>query len=370
MCLMHSHHQKCMNFVPGSTSSSRFQATFMTDQHRQDSPFSHPGYPFPGAGSVNTPTLPLPQQSPGVPFPQGIVMNASFPTNPNMIPFPQMVPSQGMMPMQGMFPFPQMSVPRSPVMPGALPTQMPSPAPRPPSVEIGIPSCTVYVQNLDDHLNPKHTLIPALKRLFTPFGRVRRITCKRSLLVKGQAWIEFSTIDEATEAIKTLQSKKLFQKSMILRYARSKPFWLAKREGTLEQERRRRDQAKMERARFPRLTRRQLLAQMSKNPAMLPVLLNPSTTHPAIHPGLATDVGPPNKTLFLQGIPEGVTEAELNNLYKRFPGFDEVRAVPNRADVAFVEFGTEMQAAVARGTTDNLIMRPNQPAIRVIFARR
>ena len=115
---------------------------------------------------------------------------------------------------------------------------------------------------------------------------------------------------------------------MIIRYARSKSFWLAKAEGTLEQEKRRRDQAKMDRARFPRLTRRQLLAQMAKNPAMFPVMMNPTPPNFAMNPGLAIDAGLPNKTLFLQGIPEGVTEGELSNLYKRFPGFDEVRAVP------------------------------------------
>lgn len=303
-------------------------------------------------------------------FPQGATTNGPFPPSPNMM-FPQMGMMQpGMMPMQGMLPPPHVGMPRLPTIPGAVPNQVSPAAPRIPSIEVGIPSSTVYVQNLDDRLNPKYSLVPALKKLFKPFGRVRRVTCKRSLLVKGQAWIEFGHVEEATAAIKSLQSTRLFQKTMIVRYARSKSFWLAKKEGTLQQERRRRDQAKMERIRFPRLTRRQLLAQMAKNPAMLPVMLNPSASNSAMNPNLAIDAGLPNKTLFLQGIPEGVTEGELSNLYKRFPGFDEVRAVPNRSDVAFVEFGTEMQAAVARGATDNLVMRPNQPPIRAIFARR
>ena len=348
----------------------------MGDQHHRQRgpPFSQQQqYPFPGMPNTNMPP-PFPQQqsygTQGMTFPQGAIINGSFPPSPNMMP-PQMGMMQpGMMPPQGMFYSPQMGMSRPQMMSGAMPGQVPVAAPRTPSVEVGIPSCTVYVQNLDDRLNPKYSLVPALKKLFKPFGNVRRVTCKRSLLVKGQAWIEFDNIQEAAAAIKALQSTRLFQRTMIIRYARSKSFWLAKKEGTLEQEKRRRDQTKMERARFPRLTRRQLLAQMAKNPAMLPVMLNPSAVNSALNPGLVIDAGLPNKTLFLQGVPEGVTEGELSNLYKRFPGFDEVRAVPNRADVAFVEFGTEMQAAGARGATDNLVMRPGQPAIRVIFARR
>lgn len=81
------------------------------------------------------------------------------------------------------------------------------------------------------------------------------------------------------------------------------------------------------------------------------------------------DVGLPNKTLFLTGIAPDVNEAELTALFRRYPGFDEVRRVPNRPDVAFVEYGSEVQAAAARSATDNLQLRPGA-AVRVTFARR
>ena len=166
------------------------------NQQQQGSPFSRQP-PFPGMPHMGMPSTFSPQQPGGMPGmipPQGGMMSSlPFPASPNMMP-------PGMMHTQGMLFSPQMGMPRLPLipgaippnqlLPGAIPMQAPA-APRTPSVEIGIPSSTVYVQNLDDRLNPKYTLVPALKKLFAPFGRVRRVTCKRSLLVKGQAWIEF-----------------------------------------------------------------------------------------------------------------------------------------------------------------------------------
>uniref|UniRef100_A0A0E9X0U2 RRM domain-containing protein n=1 Tax=Anguilla anguilla TaxID=7936 RepID=A0A0E9X0U2_ANGAN len=38
----------------------------------------------------------------------------------------------------------------------------------------------------------------------------------------------------------------------------------------------------------------------------------------------------------------------LSMLFNQFPGFKEVRLVPGRHDIAFVEFDTEGQAGVAR----------------------
>lgn len=84
-----------------------------------------------------------------------------------------------------------------------------------------------------------------------------------------------------------------------------------------------------------------MLAQAMANPAMA-AMMNPATSNPSLNvanlpyqtagvapvpPSLGTggifvsgtsiDVGLPNKTLFIQGIPPSVNEAELIALYKR-----------------------------------------------------
>uniref|UniRef100_A0A672S704 U2 small nuclear ribonucleoprotein B''-like n=2 Tax=Sinocyclocheilus grahami TaxID=75366 RepID=A0A672S704_SINGR len=57
---------------------------------------------------------------------------------------------------------------------------------------------------------------------------------------------------------------------------------------------------------------------------------------------------PPNYILFLNNLPEETNEMMLSMLFNQFPGFKEVRLVPGKHDIAFVEFESEAQAGVAK----------------------
>ncbi len=82
------------------------------------------------------------------------------------------------------------------------------------------------------------------------------------------------------------------------------------------------------------------------------------------------DVLLPNKVLFVQNVPTGFPIAALKEQFKRFPGLMDVRGVPNRLDLAFVEFETEAQAGAARQIVDRSELVPGQPPVRVSFARK
>lgn len=257
-------------------------------------------------------------------------------------------------------------------------------------IEVGMPNPTVYISNLDDRLNPKRVLIPSLRALFEPFGRILRITCRRALLMKGQAWIEMDTLESAQTALSSLQGRRLFNacggKSMILKYARAQSLRQAARAGRARQARDAIAKRRKERAMAgPRVSKRAALSQAMANPALMAVLLasnfngpsSPALNHlgaAAVSSGaLMQDIGLPNKTLFLQNLPfsdESQTAALTKAWFARFPGFDEVRAIPGRPDVAFVEFGTEVQAAQARAASDGQPLVPNTPGIRATFARK
>lgn len=56
---------------------------------------------------------------------------------------------------------------------------------------------------------------------------------------------------------------------------------------------------------------------------------------------------PPNKTLFVQNLPDDITEATLVPLFQALPGFVEVRLVPGKKGIAFVEFQNEIQSGAA-----------------------
>jgi len=72
---------------------------------------------------------------------------------------------------------------------------------------------------------------------------------------------------------------------------------------------------------------------------------------------------PPNHVLFVENLPEQCNEMMLSMLFQQFPGFREVRLVPNKKGIAFVEFGNEIEAGVAMNglqgfkiTTENVMI--------------
>jgi hypothetical protein len=53
----------------------------------------------------------------------------------------------------------------------------------------------------------------------------------------------------------------------------------------------------------------------------------------------------------------------------QFPGFKEVRLVPGRADIAFVEYETDANAVEAKTKLDGFQIKPDQ-ALSVSFAKK
>jgi len=79
---------------------------------------------------------------------------------------------------------------------------------------------------------------------------------------------------------------------------------------------------------------------------------------------------PPNKILFLQNLPENVTKDQLTALFSqydsfcrshvihinnvlRYPNLYEVRLIPTKKDIAFVEYMDENSASVAKDALHN-----------------
>lgn len=77
----------------------------------------------------------------------------------------------------------------------------------------------------------------------------------------------------------------------------------------------------------------------------------------------------PNKILFLDGLPEQTTELMLQMLFQQFMGYKEVRLVPGRADIAFVEFEDEAQSAVAMDALQGFKVTPTH-SMKITFARK
>lgn len=71
-------------------------------------------------------------------------------------------------------------------------------------------------------------------------------------------------------------------------------------------------------------------------------------TGPAAAAVVPDEYLPPNKILFVQNLPDDSDAVTLTNLFGRFEGFREVRMVPGRRGIAFVEYENEAGAIAAR----------------------
>jgi U2 small nuclear ribonucleoprotein B'' len=77
---------------------------------------------------------------------------------------------------------------------------------------------------------------------------------------------------------------------------------------------------------------------------------------------------PPNKILFLQNVPEEYDVEALSTIFGRFEGFREVRTVPGRAGIAFVEYDAEQGAISAKENTAGMSL--GDKTIKVTYQRQ
>uniref|UniRef100_A0A1A8QK04 Metadherin b n=3 Tax=Nothobranchius TaxID=28779 RepID=A0A1A8QK04_9TELE len=82
-------------------------------------------------------------------------------------------------------------------------------------------------------------------------------------------------------------------------------------------------------------------ANAAKKPSAVSVV-------PVQTPAAQVPDNPPNHILFLTNLPEETNEMMLSMLFNQFPGFKEVRLVPGKHDISFVEFESDSQAGIAK----------------------
>lgn len=210
------------------------------------------------------------------------------------------------------------------------------------------PNQTIYVNNLHEKLN-KQELKKCLHAMFSQFGKILDVVALKTYRLRGQAWVVFADAAAATSALRQMQGFPFFDKPIRIEYARGKSDAVSKLEGTYRPDK--------ERAKKNAAARESI-----KKRAATSV---PGAPRPRAGPDGAA---PPNKILFVQGLPEATTDAMLGLLFQQFPGFREVRMVEARPGIAFVEFDNEMQSGVALSGLQGFKVTPTN-AMSISFAK-
>ncbi|KAL4225433.1 hypothetical protein ACF0H5_016123 [Mactra antiquata] len=241
------------------------------------------------------------------------------------------------------------------------------------------PNHTIYINNLNEKIK-KDALKKSLYAIFSQFGQILDIVALKTLKMRGQAFVIFKDINSSTNALRSMQGFPFYDKPMRIQYSKKDSDMVAKMKGTfverpkkqkkeeevpVETKKRKRGQANAARERAAREQAIQPTQPVVQQPA--PTQVQPSSGPPAAPASIPEQ--PPNQILFLTNLPEETNEMMLSMLFNQFPGFKEVRLVPGRHDIAFVEFETETQSAAAKDALQGFKITPSN-AMKISFAKK
>ncbi|RKP38209.1 hypothetical protein BJ085DRAFT_21104 [Dimargaris cristalligena] len=212
-----------------------------------------------------------------------------------------------------------------------------------------VPNSTLYLSNLNEKIKIP-ALKEALRKLYEPHGKIVEIVAHGNLRMRGQAFVVFEDEEAATKALEATKQTILFDKPILVQYARTNSFSTVKRKALAETNedgtKEKRDQE-----------RQAALEMLKHNPYAFAMGGGgvPMVPPGALAPGAEGMGGqmpgggmpppaPPNKILFLQNLTSEITETMLRELFEKYDGFMEVRLVPGKSDIAFVEYEEESQA--------------------------
>ncbi|XP_068582667.1 U2 small nuclear ribonucleoprotein B'' [Cebidichthys violaceus] len=194
------------------------------------------------------------------------------------------------------------------------------------------PNHTIYINNINDRVK-KEEMKRSLYALFSQFGQIIDIVAMKTMKMRGQAFVVFKELAASTNALRQLQGFPFYNKPMRIQYAKTDSEVIAKVKGTYGDKEKKKDKKK--KALEP------LAASLLKKPAA-------GSAAPVHSNAVQVPDNPPNYILFLNNLPEETNEMMLSMLFNQFPGFKEVRLVPGKHDISFVEFESDTQAGVAK----------------------
>ncbi|KAL5480095.1 hypothetical protein EMCRGX_G023717 [Ephydatia muelleri] len=223
------------------------------------------------------------------------------------------------------------------------------------------PNNTLYVNNLNEKVK-KEELKRSLYAVFSQFGPILDIVALKNLKMRGQAFVVFRDIASATSALRSMQGFPFYDKPMRIAYCKSKSDAIAKLDGSYVEKKKKKVEEPAKAAAEGAPTTTTTKKQAKQNASGDQQAKGPK-------PGAPTGREPPNKILFLTNLPEETNDQMLIMLFQQFPGFREVRLVPGRSDIAFVEFENEGQSTEARASLQGFKITPTH-AMKIAFAKK
>ncbi|THH26836.1 hypothetical protein EUX98_g7355 [Antrodiella citrinella] len=222
---------------------------------------------------------------------------------------------------------------------------------------------TLYIQNLNEKIKIP-VLKASLKGLFKSYGEVLDVVAHGNLRMRGQAFVSFESPEIAAKALKEVKGFPLYSKPMQISFARTRSDAVVQKldSENFDAHKTQREEHKKA-TRYTNPLKRKFRAKREMDGgAAVPVSKRPNVQMP-------DEYLPPNKILFLQNLPENVTKDQLTTLFSQYPNLYEVRLIPTKKDIAFVEYVDEGSATVAKDALHNYKL-DGENKIKITFARK
>ncbi|XP_019167228.1 PREDICTED: U2 small nuclear ribonucleoprotein B'' [Ipomoea nil] len=223
------------------------------------------------------------------------------------------------------------------------------------------PNQTIYIKNLSEKVK-KEELKRSLYCLFSQYGRILDIVALKTAKLRGQAWVVFSEVTAASNAVRQMQNFPFYDKPMRIQYAKAKSDCIAKAEGTYDKKKKQDEKAERR--------KRTEEAQHSgtANGQRADANGGPAVAARQGKPG-AQETTEPNNILFIQNLPHETTSMMLEVLFNQYPGFREVRMIEAKPGIAFVEFEDDVQSSVAMQALQGFKITPQNP-MAISYAKK
>eukprot|EP00283_Hemiselmis_rufescens_P010131 CAMPEP_0173432582 /NCGR_PEP_ID=MMETSP1357-20121228/10331_1 /TAXON_ID=77926 /ORGANISM="Hemiselmis rufescens, Strain PCC563" /LENGTH=268 /DNA_ID=CAMNT_0014397199 /DNA_START=86 /DNA_END=890 /DNA_ORIENTATION=+ len=255
------------------------------------------------------------------------------------------------------------------------------------------PNQTLYVGNIHESLSKRHRL-HELKEKLTNLckpGEVIDIVALSNFYDKGQAFVVLKNLEQAAAAMAKLQGHELEGQVLKVAYAKSKSHAVQKAEGTYSGHKRKERPKPPTGAKKAKAPARED-SDDDEAPPPAPGFAPAPGGYPPPQPGAPQGYGGPppghagmpqppqqqqavaqapplpHPILFLENVPHSADSDSVAELFRQYMGFKEVRMIPSRPGLSFVEFENEMQSGVAMQRLQGVEMQGQ--AIKITFSGR
>ncbi|GAV58657.1 RRM_1 domain-containing protein/RRM_5 domain-containing protein, partial [Cephalotus follicularis] len=241
------------------------------------------------------------------------------------------------------------------------------------------PNQTIYIKNLNEKIK-KEELKRSLYALFSQYGRILDVVALKTPKLRGQAWVTFSEVTSARNAVRQMQNFPFYDKPMRIQYAKTKSDCVAKADGRfVPREKKRKQEEKTERKRRAEVHQSAMpngTASESNGGRVrlwMYIILNSLLFSLFLLVRARVEVcsspTEPNNILFIQNLPHETTSDMLELLFQQYPGYKEVRMIEAKPGIAFVEYEDDVQSSMAMQALQNFNISPQYP-MSISFAKK